>query len=244
MQRDVVPSKREEDDVYSVEIDHRSYTINLENRRRDAEREDDPQALRRFVDEIASIATNSGADAQSWPEVRRNLLLALEAPGHDFSDVLWKPLTDELSSIVTLMDPRHSRITWVTTSMCANWAVEASDVVAAAKRNQDALLRGIELEIHESEEFKLGMVPLGSPYKASVVLAPSFRQWVEPRMGWPVYAVVPCRDFIYVLPEDRDLLGRLGGVVVREFKESGYPLTTEVLRISDEGIEAIGKYPI
>jgi len=77
-----------------------------------------------------------------------------------------------------------------------------------------------------------------------VILAPSFREWVEPHLAWPVCVVVPCRDFIYVFKEDQDLFGRLGGVVVREFKESGYPLTTEVLRISDEGIEAIGAYPV
>jgi len=32
-------------------------------------------------------------------------------------------------------------------------------------------------------------------------------------------------------------------VVVREFRSSGYPITTEVLRVSSEGIEAIGAFP-
>jgi hypothetical protein len=31
--------------------------------------------------------------------------------------------------------------------------------------------------------------------------------------------------------------------VQREFRESGYPLTTEVLRVSDDGIESIGSFP-
>jgi hypothetical protein len=35
----------------------------------------------------------------------------------------------------------------------------------------------------------------------------------------------------------------MGSVVVNEFRSSGYPITTEVLRISDDGIEAIGRFP-
>ena len=55
--------------------------------------------------------------------------------------------------------------------------------------------------------------------------------------------VVPCRDFIYVLQEKSALVNRIGSVVVREYKSSGYPLTTEVLRVSSDGIEAIGAFP-
>jgi hypothetical protein len=35
----------------------------------------------------------------------------------------------------------------------------------------------------------------------------------------------------------------LGWMVKCPKRESGYPITTEVLQISDEGIEAIGKFP-
>jgi hypothetical protein len=58
-----------------------------------------------------------------------------------------------------------------------------------------------------------------------------------------VLVVIPCRDFIYVMPDQSELISRIGEVVVREFTTSGYPITTEVLRVSDEGIEAIGHFP-
>jgi hypothetical protein len=35
----------------------------------------------------------------------------------------------------------------------------------------------------------------------------------------------------------------LAGTVVREYKESGYALTTEVLLVSDAGVETIGAFP-
>jgi hypothetical protein len=55
--------------------------------------------------------------------------------------------------------------------------------------------------------------------------------------------VVPCRDFIYVLREKSELVQRIGRVVVREYQSSGYPITTEVLRVSSDGIEAVGAFP-
>jgi len=62
-------------------------------------------------------------------------------------------------------------------------------------------------------------------------------------LTWPVLVVIPCRDFIYVLEQDQELINRIGRVVVEEFQNSGYPITTEVLRISDDGIEVIGRFP-
>jgi hypothetical protein len=88
------------------------------------------------------------------------------------------------------------------------------------------------------------MIPVQSVFKASTIFSPNFKEFVKDDLGWPVLAVIPCRDFIYVLPEkDKALLNRMGGVVQNEYRKSGYPITTEVFKISDDGIEAIGKYP-
>jgi hypothetical protein len=87
------------------------------------------------------------------------------------------------------------------------------------------------------------MIPVDSPYKASTIFATAFKQLVEPALGWPVLVVLPCRDFVYVIADGSPLVGKFGSVVVNEFKNSGYPITTEVLRVSDEGIEALGRFP-
>jgi hypothetical protein len=68
---------------------------------------------------------------------------------------------------------------------------------------------------------------------------------VQPKIGWPVYVVIPSRDFVYLFSvQDGELIPRIGSVVVEEYKESGYPLTTDVLEISDTGIEPIGTFPV
>jgi hypothetical protein len=75
-------------------------------------------------------------------------------------------------------------------------------------------------------------------------LSPAFRDLVSPTHGWPVYVVVPCRDFAYVIRNDnRDFLGRLGSVVIKEYRNSGHPITKDVLEVSNDGITAIGTYP-
>jgi hypothetical protein len=145
--------------------------------------------------------------------------------------------------VLTLTDADQTKITWVTPSMCAEWGTSVEQVASAAFANQDRLLSEIELEVAEADGKALGMVPLESPYKASVIFAPSFRGFVEKVLGWPVIVVIPCRDFIYVIADKSPLLNRIGSVVVKEFQTSGYPITTEVLRISDDGIEALGRFP-
>lgn len=46
---------------------------------------------------------------------------------------------------------------------------------------------------------------------------------------------------MYLFPEtDFELVSRSAPVVLREYATSGYPITTEVWRISSKGLEAIG----
>jgi len=116
--------------------------------------------------------------------------------------------------------------------------------LVSLRQNLARLLAGLRLKVELIDGMRLAMVPLDSVFKASVIFSPNFKAFITQELDWPVLAVIPCRDFIYAISErDRALLQRMGGVVQREFRESGYPVTTEVLRISDAGIEAIGAFP-
>jgi hypothetical protein len=80
-------------------------------------------------------------------------------------------------------------------------------------------------------------------FKAALLFCPNLKKAVEPVLGWPVFAVMPCRDFVYVLnQQDEPLLGRMGHVVMGEYQKSGYPISTEVFEIIDQGIRAIGDF--
>jgi hypothetical protein len=227
------------EDEYSIVVEGWNVSASLTNVRRNAVRENDPDAIRRFIDLIMGTIQPG---ALEWSSAAPLLILSAEPADQDFGDTVQSAITDEVSRVLTLTDEGRTKITWVTPGMCRKWGVTPEAAVATAIANQDRLLDGIELETTEVHGSRLGMIPLDSPYKASVIFAPSFRQSVEPWLGWPVLVVIPCRDFIYVVADNSPLISDVGSVVVNEFKTSGYPITTEVLRISDEGIEAIGSF--
>jgi hypothetical protein len=108
----------------------------------------------------------------------------------------------------------------------------------------DRILRQTKIEMIAVEEHHLGV--LGhelTAFKAALLFCPNLKAVAEPVLGWPLFAVMPCRDFVYVLNcKDEPLLGRMGHVVMREYRESGYPITTEVFELSDRGMRVVGDY--
>jgi hypothetical protein len=109
LSRREIAFERSDEGTYRLQVDGGTIVASLENIRRNAERDNDPEAVRRFVD---------------------HLVRALP------------------------------------------------DAFAASLRNQDTLLERVNLEVEEVDGHKLGMVPLDSPYKASVIFAGSFRDLV------------------------------------------------------------------
>ena len=128
--------------------------------------------------------------------------------------------------------------------MLADWGITRETVVSQANENMNNLVSDASLEIEEIDGEKLGMLSTtDTPFKASLILTGRFRELVSPTHGWPVFVVAPARDFVYVIPQDdRNFLGQLGAVVLREYNESGHPVTADVLAVGDDGVTAIGSF--
>ncbi len=225
--------------LYKVQTEWGMITVNLENIRRNFQRDHDPEAVVRFVDQVLSAFV-----LPTWDKARSLVYFSAESSNSDFGDTIRYKVSDGVAKVLVLTDVEESKITWLTPSDLAVWGVNKDHVEQAASVNLSRLLDGKHLELETIDKVKLAMVPVGSVLKASIIFAPNFRSFVTTELQWPVLAMIPCRDFIYILSEkDKALLNRLGAVVQREYNESGYPITTEVLRISDEGIEAIEEFP-
>lgn len=167
-----------------------------------------------------------------------------EPSDHNFGDTIHYKISNDVAKVLVLTDLNEGKITWISSKMISDWKVTQAEVERNANENMAKLLKGKRPEVKEVDGQKLGMVPVQSVFKASTIFSPNFKEFVSSDIGWPVFAVIPCRDFIYILPEkDKSLLNRIGGIVQNEYRSSGYPITTEILKISDNGIEAIGKYP-
>jgi hypothetical protein len=136
----------------------------------------------------------------------------------------------------------ESLITWVTAPNLQSIGLSAADASDQAWLNLDAALRRSRLETDEVDGVTLAILHTDFPSKASLVLAPCLRDVVSGAVGWPILAVAPDRDFVYLWnAERRDFIERLGGIVAREYGRAPYPLTTEVLEIGDS-VQAIGTF--
>ena len=228
-----------EDGRYSLALGTFAAKVNLENLARDFEVDHDEGRVRRFVDTILS----SASPIPGWPEARAGLRFAAEAADGDFGDAIHEPVSESLCRSLVHVSPDEMRITWVTPAILAVWGIDRQEAETIAGHNMAELLRQTTIEVETIEQHRLGMFATRSPFKASLIFSPNLEEVVGSVLGWPLIAVIPCRDFAYVFgEEDSDLIPRVGSVVLREYQERGYPISTEVYRISAEGIEAIGKF--
>jgi hypothetical protein len=232
------------DGTYAVELDGTTLDISLENIRRDFERDGDAGAIIRFVDQVS---IDHFASVPTWDEVGPYVRYSLEGMKHGtlLDDVLFDRVTDDLCKIYVFTPPDGSHITWISHFTVEDWGVSREDIVRQAEVNMHEIVMNTELECSDVDGVKLGMLSTEeTPFKASLILSPAFRDLVSPALGWPVYVVVPCRDFAFVISvKDREFLGRMGGVVIKQYRQSGYPITKDVLEISDSGVVAIGTFP-
>ncbi len=229
--------------LYEVQVGETSLTVSLDNVRRNYERDGDAGAVERFADMVCG----GGFGPQlPWEEAREHLRYALEPSDYavELEDVLHEPVTDGLVKVFVVASPDGARLSWVSDGMMEGWGVGREEVVKQASANMDGLVRGTRLEVQDIDGVKLGMLALkDTHFKASLLLSPAFRELVEPVHGWPVFAVAPARDFVYVLShKERGFLGRLGHVVLREYNGSGHPITADVLGVDDSGVTAIGSF--
>jgi hypothetical protein len=204
--------------------------ISPDNIFRDVQRDGDLSALSAWVDEL--LAGPGGLPP--YLVALSGLRITLEPARSDFGPSLCSQLTPGIAEVLA----------WLSAASLDLWHASAADVEQAARANMDRLLASAELVVEEVRGCTLAMLSIDSAFKASLLRAPSLRARVEPSLGWPICAVAPCRDFLYLFPEadQQTLIPMLAAVVTQEFETSGYPLSPEVLRISDEGVLALGAY--
>ena len=220
--------------------DGRATLVYLDNLRRRVER---GEPLADAANAFARAVMRAGHEPRG-EERQRGLRLQLER-----QDVvagiegLRKDISPALALCVVWTDDEEHSIRFISETTIDRWALGSAGAWSESAKQMDALLSKAPLEIEEVAGSKLGMLATHSVFKASLIAAPGLRRHVEPALGWPVQAVVPCRDFVYLFrQDDQELLGRLGAVVLREYETSPYPLSPEVLEISDSGIEALGSF--
>ena len=231
--------------TYQIVLGDGRVTVSLENVARYLERDDDPDRLVRFADSVLGTLV----PLPGWDAARENVYWIVEDRAHDLIGVVHEALTEGVVRILAHADFEAGRIRWLTPRSIADWNVEPADVSKAAWQNLDRALASAELHVEGDGEVSLGILVmpdrLTEALKASLILAPAFEAFVATKLGWPVLAVIPCRDYVYLLAEkDACLLtAEMGAQALHEYRSSGYPITLEVLCVLMGGVESIGRFP-
>ena len=210
-------------------------SISLENISKEFERDHDPDRVLRFVESILLSPVIPG-----WPEVQKRLYFSVEPADQSFGDTVREPVGDSVYRIIAHLNEQGNQLMWVSEHMLALWGQTRAAVEAVASSNMAELLRSIPLKLTEMAGRTFGTFEINSPFKAALLFAPNFREVVGEKLGWPLYALIPSRDFVYVFAEkDQGLLGVLGQAAVEEFEKGSYPVSRDIFRLSDEGLDAV-----
>ena len=176
---------------------------------------------------------------------KSDIYISLFPNDHDFEEFLHSKITDEFSKVY--VHNGQDKLTWITNHDLKKWNITETELDIQANNNADKLLKITPITFDIIENRKLGLLEVEhTTLKGALLFAPTMKEKIKTDFGFPFYAVIPVRDFCYIFSEkDFEFIsGRIGKVVVDEYKQSGYPITTEILKFTDKGIEAVGKYPV
>ncbi|WP_298507137.1 hypothetical protein [uncultured Maribacter sp.] len=214
--------------------------VSLDNIRRDYQRDKDKSIISDFAKTLMNYTLEI---PEKWTEAKENIFISLYPSDYEFKDFINYKLTDKVHKIYIHIE--NDMLTWISKEDIEKWNISESTLNEQAEKNGDRILAKSTIEYNTIENRKLGR--LESEFinlKGALLLAPSMKEKIQTDFSFPFYAVIPVRDFCYVFSEnDFEFFSqRIGQVVVEEYKQSGYPLTTELLKFSKNGIETVGVY--
>ena len=232
--------KAQEDGRIPIVLQDRELVVNLANLMRQLRNNATPETLQRFVDGVL----HAQQALPPWPDAMGRVRFGAAQPPDESTDVIAVPVTEKLIGVVCWTDEEEQLLRFVGEQQVAVWGIDDDELLLAASYNMGRMLDATPLEIHKRKGVKVGVLETSSMFKASLIFSPNLRSKLEPSLGWPVVAALPCRDFLYLFgAADLDAIkDELGPVVLQEFRQSSYPLTTELLHISEEGITAVGHF--
>ncbi len=127
------------------------------------------------------------------------------------------------------------------------WAVPKEVLFSVADRNMCRLLSKAEVKQSEigdgvnAMEFELPSKQLA----VSLMMCNDFRKAVYKHMGSKFLVIAPSRENLLILGDiTNNILEGLGKVIIKEYKESKVPLTTDVMLFTPDNIRIAGRFAI
>jgi hypothetical protein len=232
----------DEDGLILISQGEINLRISLDNVRKNYERDKDEIHISDLVQTLVSYSVET---PDTWTEVKDDIYISFFPNDYDFKEFLHSKVTDDFSKVYVYSG--QNKLTWITNDDLLKWQITKEDIENQSNLNADKLLESTPISFNVIEEHNLGSIEVKHvSLKGALLFAPAMKDKVGKDIGFPFYAVLPVRDFCYIFSEsDFDFFAaRIGKVVVDEYLQSGYPITTEILKFTAKGVEAVGRYPV
>lgn len=223
---------------HCIEMNGGRMLVSLTNLERDVASSDDTGKIARFVDAIFE-SENATSDTPS----AERLYWILEPNDYVEKPFFREAVSKRADRVLVHLAADRKLVTWVTPDMLQMLDLTIDQAEAVAFHNLERALSEATLETSDHDDVTLGYIATPLPFKTALILAPNLKKVLGQTLGWPLLAVTPDRDFLYLwAARHSDFSSRLGEIVVREYAEAPYPISTEIFELSDLGVRASGAF--
>ncbi|MDR6763533.1 hypothetical protein J2Y38_003754 [Flavobacterium sp. 2755] len=229
----------DKDGFIHINLDESDLKVNLDNVRRNYERDSDDIHITNLINTIVSHSFKK----EDWENIKDKVFVQFFPNDFEFENLINEKVTNEFSKAFIVNT--DNGFSFISNDDLLDWNLNLEQLKNQVDFNLDTLLDKVQIEVEDIEEHKLGMINIEDVWlKSACLFSLKIKDLIKNKIGFPFYAVIPVRDFCYVFSEQdfQYFSERLGSVVLEEYEKSGYPITTEILKFSETGVEAIGKY--
>jgi len=229
----------DKDGFILINVEESELKVSLDNIRRNYERDNDDSYITDLVNTIVSHSSKK----EDWENIKDKIYVQFFPNDFEFENLIYEKVTNEFSKVFMLNT--NNNFSFISDDDLIDWNLDLEELKNQVDLNLDTFLDKVQIEIEDVDNHKLGMIHVEEVWlKSACLFSSKIKDLVKNNIGFPFYAVIPVRDFCYIFGEQDFgyFSERLGSVVVEEYEKSGYPITTEILKFSETGVEAMGKY--
>lgn len=213
--------------------------VSLDNVRRNYERDSDDG----HITDLINVIVSHSSKKEDWESIKDKAYIQFFPNDFEFENLVYEKVTDEFSKV--FMVNINNNFSFISDDDLLHWNLDLEELKKQVDLNLDTFLNKVQIEVEDVDSHKLGMINIEEVWlKSASLFSSRIKDLVKNNIGFPFYAVIPVRDFCYIFGEqDFEYFSeRIGSVVVEEYEKSGYPITTEILKFSENGVTSIGKY--
>ncbi|MFH6991314.1 hypothetical protein [Flavobacterium sp. FlaQc-48] len=229
----------DKDGFILINVEESELKVSLDNVRRNYERDSDDSYITDLVNTIVSHSSKK----EDWENIKEKIYVQFFPNDFEFENLIYEKVTNEFSKV--FMVNTNNNFSFISEDDLIDWNLNLEQLKNQVDLNLDIFLDKVQIEVEDVDNHKLGMIDIEEVWlKSACLFSSKIKDLVQNNIGFPFYAVIPVRDFCYIFGEqDFEYFSeRLGSVVVEEYEKSGYPITTEILKFSENGVKAMGKY--